>query len=78
MNYVWMVFLFDDGLTNELKLRLSEIKCHNVDRLLSAMVAPELKTAAYKLKKELLELAVLAKVDKEVDAERGIVRILKS
>ena len=78
MNYVWMVFLLDDGLTNELKLRLSEIKCHNVDRLLSAMVAPELKTAAYKLKKELLELAVLAKVDKEVDAERGIVRILKS
>lgn len=58
MNYVWMVFLLDEGLTNEIKRKLAKINFNDIDRLLPAMVAPELKTAAYKLKMELLTLTV--------------------
>ncbi len=69
MNYVWMVFLLDDGLTNEIKRRLADINFNDIDRLLPAMVAPELKTAAYKLKKELLELSVREKGGKDINVD---------
>ena len=69
MNYVWMVFLLDDGLTKEIKKKLEEIQFSEIERLLPAMVAPEKKTAAYKLKKELLRLAALLEAGEVIDRD---------
>ncbi len=71
MNYVWMVFLLDDGLTTELKSRLKEVDLSVEDqsRFLPAMVAPSAKTAAYTLKQELLKIAQKSKEGLPVDEE---------
>ncbi len=71
MNYVWMVFLLDDGLTTELKKRLKEVNLNEEDhsRLLPAMIAPTAKTAAYTLKHELLKIAKKSKEGLPVDED---------
>lgn len=71
MNYVWMVFLLDDGLTTELKKRLKEVNLNKEDqnRFLPAMVAPSAKTAAYTLKQELLKIAQKSKEGQSTDGD---------
>ncbi len=69
MNYVWMVFLLDEGLTNELQKKLQEVQFDDMNRLLPAMVAPASATAASRLKKELLVLASAVRLGKDVTAD---------
>lgn len=72
MNYVWMVFLLDEGLTTELRRIMPELPNIDYERLLPAMVAPSAKTAAYRLRIDLLNTAVQAQngvnIDPELDA----------
>ena len=70
MNYVWMVFLLDEGLTNELKRKLAEIDFQDQATYLPAMVAPTAKTAAYELKTDLLRAA--EKVKKGIDVSEDL------
>lgn len=68
MNYVWMVFLLDEGLTNEMKCKLGELHIKDKDRFLPAMVAPSQKTAAYFQKVDLLNIARKMKQGENADS----------
>jgi phosphohistidine swiveling domain-containing protein len=72
MNYMWIIFLLDEGLTEELQRVLGAQATLDREHFMPAMVAPTKKTAAANMQLALLKIAALPKkgggVSKKIDA----------